>query len=170
MNSTGVNSYDLPSTNVSSIQCQDTKEEEGLLTDVDYWAVYPTIYQRMHELQDADAEVVLPGGAGTIQEIIGSVIMRKNGFYPVENRPLIIVNQGGNYDPFLRLIPEADFESFNIQVVETKEEAFDILREARRAKNMEPSLPYNDEEYKALKTSFFAHQKHQPVSARRLDI
>ncbi len=154
----------IPVAHVSSIQCQDTKEEEGLLTDVDYWAVYPTIYQRMHELQRTDAEVVLPGGAGTIQEIIGSVIMRKNGFYPVENRPLIIVNQGGNYDPFLRMIPKDDFKHFNIQVVETKEEAMEILRTARSAKEMAPLLPYTDEQYQTIKDAFVTKRAaHQPV-------
>ncbi len=160
----GHNDDVVPRAHVSSIQCQDTKEEEGLLTDVDYWAVYPTIYQRMHELQNCDAEVVLPGGAGTIQEIIASAIMRKNGLYPVENRPLIIVNESGNYDPFLKLIPKQDFKRLNIQVVDTKDEAFALLHEARTARGMQPTLPYTADEYARLKHAFTTRRSSSPTA------
>lgn len=143
-----------PETHISSIQCVDTAQEEGLCKFNDYWAVYPTIYQRMHELQNADAEVVLPGGAGTIQEIAASVLMRKAGIYPIENRPLIIVNHQGIYDPFLKMIPDGDRKLYNIKVVDTTEQALKVLMKARKARNMEPVLPYTKDEYEKLKKSF----------------
>lgn len=148
----------VPLGHVSSIQCQYTKEEEGIEEDaVDYWAVYPTIYQRMHVLQDCDAELVLPGGAGTFQEIINSVIMRKNGFYPVKNRPIVILNENGDFDAFLKMVPEDDFERYNIRVVKTWDAALELLKEARRARGMEQPLPYTEEEYGRFKSACIRH-------------
>ncbi len=150
-----------PKTHVASIQCVDTAQEEGLCKFNDYWAVYPTIYQRMHELQNAHAEVVLPGGAGTIQEIAASVLMRRAGIYETQNRPLIIVNHQGIYDPFLKMIPKDDFDKYNIQVVDQASQALDLLLEARRAQKMEPALPYSKEEYVAHKKEFMRQLRRQ---------
>jgi len=159
-------------THISSIQCVDTAQEEGLCKFNDYWAVYPTIYQRMHELQNADAEVVLPGGAGTIQEIAASVMMRKAGVYPVENRPLIIINHEGIFDPLLAIIPDADYARYNINVVQTKDQAMDLLVRARAARNMEPVLPYTKEEFESYKKAFMRtlYQQQPGASLRNYTI
>lgn len=150
-----------PRTHVASIQCVDTAQEEGLCKFNDYWAVYPTIYQRMHELQKAQAEVVLPGGAGTIQEIAASVLMRKSGVFPVKHRPLIIVNHEGIYDPLLDIIPDGDLKKFNIHVVESADAAKNILLKARKAMKMEPDLPYTEKEFYKFKKDFEKEQ-HRP--------
>lgn len=154
-----------PQTHISSIQCVDTAQEEGLCKFNDHWAVYPTIYQRMHVLQDTDAEVVLPGGAGTFQEIAASVLMRKAGIYPTENRPLVIVNHEGIYDPFLKLVPEKDFRRYNIKVVNTAEEAMRLLVEARKNRNMEPLLPYSMDELESYKKGFMRDLRKKDASS-----
>ncbi|MCB9990903.1 MAG: LOG family protein [Rhodospirillales bacterium] len=154
-----------PETHVTSIQCVATEQDEGLPKFNDYCAVYETIYQRMHELQNVCAEVILPGGAGTIQEIAASILMRSAGIYPVENRPLIIVNHEGIYDPFIKLIPKADFEKYNIRVVDTKDEALELLVESRRAKGMEPLLPYSREELAAHKEAFMKTMNRPKLEA-----
>lgn len=150
-------------THISSIQCVDTAQEEGLCKFNDYWAVYPTIYQRMHELQNAEAEVVLPGGAGTMQEIAASVLMRKAGIYGIENRPLVIINHAGIFDPFLAMIPQADLKRYNISIVQSADQAMDILLEARRARGMEPALPYTQDEFKTYKKAFQRAQRQQEL-------
>lgn len=162
-----------PRTHVASIQCTDTAQEEGLCKFNDYWAVYPTIYQRMHELQKAQAEVVLPGGAGTIQEIAASVLMRKAGVFPVKHRPLIIVNHEGIYDPLMDIIPEEDFKKYNIQVVDSADDAMEILIKARKAMKMEPALPYTEAEFFEMKKGFNKeqqrHDKQAALKAHTID-
>ena len=145
-----------PQTHISSIQCVDTEQEEGLCDSNDYYAVYPTIYQRMHKLQETNAEVVLPGGAGTFQEISGSGLSRQAGIYPIQNRPLAIVNRANIYDPFLKIIPQSFFERDNIHVKQTEEEALELMIKTRKDCGMEPKLPYSEEEYQALKQEFMA--------------
>lgn len=145
---------DAPKTHIASIQCEDTAQEEGMRQDNDYWAVWPNIFLRMQDLQKTDAEVVLPGGAGTLQEVCASILMRKYGLAETENRPLIIVNKNGVYDRFLDTIPADDKERFNMHVVEEEEEALDILIEARRNKGMEPELPYTLDEMRDIKNAF----------------
>lgn len=156
-----------PPTHIASIQCIDTAQEEGLCKFNDYWAVHPTIYHRMLALQDTDAEVVLPGGAGTIQEIAASVLMRRAGLFPVQNRPLVIVNHEGIFDPFLKLIPPQDKDLYNIRIVETAAEALDILIDARSARGMDPALPYRLCDYAALKREFTTGRRAaSPAPAR----
>lgn len=146
--------YKLPVNHVTSIQCPETEQEEGLRKDNDFWCVWPNIFLRMQDLQDTEAEVVLPGGAGTIQEICASIIMRKNGFTDVENRPLIIVDSDGIYQPFLDTIPAEDYEKYNIHVVRSEGQALELLMEAREARNMTPDLDYDYEEYQELRDEF----------------
>lgn len=145
---------DAPETHVASIQCEDTAQEEGMRQDNDYWCVWPNIFLRMQDLQKTEAEVVLPGGAGTLQEVCASILMRKYGLADTQNRPLIIVNKNGVYDKFLETIPEADKEKYNMHVVDHEDDALDILIEARRNKNMEPELPYTLEEMREMKLHF----------------
>lgn len=145
---------DAPKTHVASIHCEDTSQSEGLCDFNDYWAVYPWIYQRMQALQETDAEVVLPGGAGTIQEIAASILMRKAGIHPSQDRPMVIVNKNGVYDPLVKMIPKKDYKRYNIHVVEKNSEVMDVIMEARSARNMDPDLPYSYEEYQELKDEF----------------
>lgn len=157
----------IPQTHVSSIHCEDTAQEEGLCDFNDYWAVYPWIYQRMQALQETDAEVVLPGGAGTIQEIAASILMRKAGVHPSKDRPMIIVNKNGVYDPLVKMIPQKDYSRYNIHVVETNSEVMDILLDARKARGMDQNLPYSYEEFKDLKDEYQTGQKAPQQKRKR---
>ena len=145
----------MPETHITSIHCEDTAQKEGLRDDNDYWCVWPNIFLRMQDLQDTDGEVVLAGGAGTLQEVCASILMRKYELTPTENRPLIIVNKNGIYDSFLKTIPEADKAKYNIHSVETEADALDILIEARNARGMEPDLPYDLKSMRALKEEYY---------------
>lgn len=147
----------VPDNFIASIQCTETTDKEGLLEYNDYWCSWPNIFMRMQDLQNCEAELVLPGGAGTIQEISASIIMRKSGFTPILYRPLIIVNEDGIYDPLIKLIPKEDFARYNLHIVEHESQAMDILLKSRHAMGMAPKLDYTYQELKKLKqraTSF----------------
>jgi predicted Rossmann-fold nucleotide-binding protein len=142
---------------LSCIQCVDTAESEGRYDKGDMLTDHPTIYHRMGDLQDTDAEIFLAGGAGTIQEFAGTVLERlRTG--RTENRPLVLVNQiidtGSKqvkvWDKLLEFVPPAMRKSCNIHVVDTIEQALAIVEENRANLGMKavympnPYLPAND--------------------------
>ena len=55
--------------------------------------------QRM--IEGADAFVVLPGGLGTLDELLEVVTLRQLGYH---DKPVLLVNLGGYWDPFLALV------------------------------------------------------------------
>ncbi len=136
----------VPVNAVISDQYEYTMRAEGLCDWNDHVRVHASIFPRIEKLQDTDAEIVLAGGAGTIQEIVASMITRISGARPVENRPLIIVNQQvgrtgqmrGVYDNLLEYLPQSLMDRANVSVVNTIDEAIDITRFARHAMGMAP--------------------------------
>jgi predicted Rossmann-fold nucleotide-binding protein len=136
---------------ISSIQCEDTYKSEGLCSGNDYVCVHPNIFQRMADLTDTDAEIVLWGGAGTVQEMMGSIMLREAGITPSAGRPLVIVNaEIGNgihktrvFDPLIKAMPAWYQQKLNVHFVDTPLEALEIVREARRAAGREPGFAPN---------------------------
>lgn len=68
----------------------------------------------MHErksrmLQLADAVVALPGGCGTMEELLEAVTWKQLGLF---NRPIVILNTCGYYDDILRMLSRAVSEHF----------------------------------------------------------
>jgi uncharacterized protein (TIGR00730 family) len=97
------------------------------------------IVESMHErkrlmFERSDAFVVLPGGIGTLDETFEIVTWRQ---LHLHDKPILLVNQEGYWEPFLRLIDhivERDFASVGIrrlfQVVDDVDEVFAALEEA----------------------------------------
>lgn len=52
----------------------------------------------------ADAFIALPGGFGTFEELLESLTLRQLGFH---NKPIILVNLEGYYEPLLKLFEHA---------------------------------------------------------------
>ncbi len=148
---------EMPKNHISSIQCEDTYKSEGLCSDNDYVCVHPNIFQRMADLTDTDAEIVLWGGAGTVQEMMGSIMLREAGITPSHGRPLVIVNaeigKGEHktrvFDPLIKAMPAWYLEKLNVHVVNTPQEAMEIVREARWIAGRAPGpLPDGHELFK----------------------
>lgn len=109
------------------------------------------IVDSMHErkrlmFEKADAFVILPGGIGTLDETFEIVTWRQ---LHLHDKPVLLVNQEGYWEPFLRLIDhiiERDFASVGIRrlfrVVDDVDEVFVALgaahppREPARAHRM----------------------------------
>jgi len=60
-------------------------------------------------LEGADAVVALPGGCGTFEELMEVLSLKRLGFYV---NPIVIVNQGGFYDPLIVQIKRSVQEQF----------------------------------------------------------
>ena len=72
------------------------------------------IVEDMHErkrrmLDDADAVVALPGGTGTLEELLEAITLKRLGLFL---SPIVLVNIRGFYDPLLRQFDEAITQRF----------------------------------------------------------
>jgi uncharacterized protein (TIGR00730 family) len=60
-------------------------------------------------LSQSQAVVALPGGTGTLEELLEAITLKKLGFYL---NPIILVNTRGFYDPLIQLLSHAVSERF----------------------------------------------------------
>lgn len=135
---------------LTSIQCIDTIESEGEYPHADSKERHPTIFHRMDNLQKTDAEVFLPGGAGTLQEFYATC-MERIITKRIENRPLILVNQKiqcgdellGVWDKLIETLPADSMKLCNIHIVSTVDEAIEICKETRAKLGMERIMKTN---------------------------
>lgn len=93
----------------------------------------------MHErkkrfLEGTDALIALPGGSGTLEELLEAITWKRLGLFP---HPIIIFNQDGFYDPLLAQLAVCEQEKFmsvnhkNMWTVVTQPQ--DILTAAQNA-------------------------------------
>lgn len=85
-------------------------------------------------LEKSSAAVALPGGSGTLEELLEAITLKRLGLYL---NPIVLVNTKGFYDPLLRVFDLAIAENFMDerhaqmwQVVERVEEVPDAIRSA----------------------------------------
>ena len=72
------------------------------------------IVNDMHErkkllFENSDAIIALPGGIGTLDELVEIITLKQLGQYL---KPVIIVNTDGFYDPFIRFLEKLIEENF----------------------------------------------------------
>lgn len=79
----------------------------GNLTEL---RVVPDMHSRKAMMfRESDAFVVLPGGVGTLDELIEVLCWRQLN---IHSKPVIIVNQDGYWDPLLKLIDHVVAQKF----------------------------------------------------------
>ena len=96
------------------------------------------VTENMHErkkvmFMNSDAVVVLPGGAGSLDEFFEVLTWRQLGLHA---KPLILVNVEGYWDPLLALLDHVIAQGFAdpsmrafVQVVPDADKALDLLRD-----------------------------------------
>ena len=68
------------------------------------------MHQRKHAmLQAADGVVALPGGSGTLEELLEAITWKRLGLYA---GPIALLNLGGFYDPLLAMLDRCVRERF----------------------------------------------------------
>jgi len=110
-------------------------EKEVAKADLSQMVVTATMHERKAMmLGNADAAVALPGGPGTLDELIEVMTWRHLGLH---DKPLVLVNAGGYWDPLLHLFDHMEAEGFvaghfrgGLAVVRDAREALALL--ARR--------------------------------------
>lgn len=91
----------------------------------------------MHERKEkmalmADAVVALPGGCGTLEELLEVITWKRLGIF---SKPIIICNVGGYFDPLIEMLNKSVDENFMReehrqmwQVTNTPEEVMEALK------------------------------------------
>ena len=68
----------------------------------------------MHErkakfLENIDALIALPGGPGTLEELLEAITLKRLGQF---TKPIIILNTNGYYDPLIQMLERCVEEKF----------------------------------------------------------
>src|SRR6185437_16188061 len=100
---------------------------EMMLKDVDELIVVENMHMRKQLMFDrADAFVALPGGIGTLEELVEQLTWSQLGRH---EKPIVVANIEGFWDPFLKLLDHMTNETFiraglpvHVTVVDTVEE------------------------------------------------
>jgi uncharacterized protein (TIGR00730 family) len=105
---------------------------EMMLKDVDELIVVENMHTRKQLMFDrSDAFVALPGGVGTLEELVEQLTWSQLGRH---SKPIIIANIEGFWDPFLNLLEHMKRETFirsgldvHFQVADTAEDIVSAL-------------------------------------------
>ena len=80
-------------------------EREMAYGPADELIITETLRERKAEMdRRADAFIALPGGFGTIEELVEVITLRQLGLH---DRPVVLLNVDGYYDPFLAMVRKA---------------------------------------------------------------
>jgi cytokinin riboside 5'-monophosphate phosphoribohydrolase len=92
----------------------------------------------------ADAFVALPGGFGTLEELLEMLTLRQLGLH---DRPIVVLNVAGYYDPFLAMVAAMVGQGFAplgegrlFRVAASAREAIDLAEAGPAPVPSEPSL------------------------------
>ena len=111
---------------------------EHMLVRVQERIITPDMHERKRVMfERADAFVALPGGVGTLEELVEQLTWAKLGRH---KKPILILNSAGFWDPLCTLIEQMEELDFiragmtvNLLVAERVEEILPKLFEAARA-------------------------------------
>lgn len=123
---------------VTGIIPQFLSDRERMLHDVQELIVTDNMHQRKMMMFDrADAFVALPGGIGTLEELVEMMTWYQLGQHA---KPIVLANVGGFWDPLLALLEHMREETFiregfdvTYQVADAAEDVVPIILEAARS-------------------------------------
>ncbi|MFA5900928.1 MAG: TIGR00730 family Rossman fold protein [Hyphomicrobium sp.] len=85
-------------------------EKEAMLRDVDEMIVTEDMHQRKRLMFDrSDAFVALPGGVGTLEELVEQLTWVQLGRH---TKPVVVANIDGFWTPFLKLLTHMKADTF----------------------------------------------------------
>src|SRR5690554_3809092 len=117
-------------------------EREQMLRDVDELVVTEDMHQRkMLMFQKSDAFVALPGGIGTLEELVEQLTWSQLGQH---EKPFILANIAGFWTPFLTLLDHTPADAFIRKDLEVRylivDRAEDIVPTVLKTAPGEPRL------------------------------
>lgn len=102
-------------------------------SDLTHYVVTETMHERKKVMfYNCDAVVVLPGGAGSLDEFFEVLTWRQLGLH---DKPIVLINTGGYWEPLRTLLRHVTDEGFAdaslqdlITFVETPQDALDLIQ------------------------------------------
>ncbi len=104
------------------------RDRELAYTDADELIVTSNLRDRKKIMEErADAFLALPGGFGTLEEVVEEITLRQLGLH---DKPVVLLNTDGYFDPLLRYFDHIFAERFAPQHAE---ELYRVASGAQRA-------------------------------------
>jgi uncharacterized protein (TIGR00730 family) len=105
---------------------QDIEWTHKRLTDLE---IVSTMHERKTKfLEDIDAVVALPGGCGTLDELIEAITWKRLGIF---TKPVVIINTNGFYDPLQEMLERCVSQNFmdkrHLEIWSTVEDPTQVL-------------------------------------------
>ena len=95
---------------VTGVIPQHLVDEEVGKTDLDEYVVTETMHERkMLMFERSDAVIALPGGPGTLDELIEVMTWRQLSLH---SRPILLINTAGYWEPLLDLLQHTIDQGF----------------------------------------------------------
>jgi uncharacterized protein (TIGR00730 family) len=97
------------------------------------------MFERKQQMIDrADAFVILPGGLGTLDELLEVVTLRQLGYHA---KPIVVVNLAGFWDPLLGLVERVIEQEFAEPSARTLYRMVGAVEEVLPALGIDPPAP-----------------------------
>lgn len=114
---------------MNEVEWAHKKVEDFELTD--------TMHERKAKfLQDIDGLVALPGGSGTLEELLEAITLKRLGQF---TKPIIILNTNGYYEPLKQMLEKCVNEKFmhkkHLEIWSFVEEPEEVLEKIKTSKN-----------------------------------
>lgn len=78
------------------------QQREVAKHDLDALHVTPTMFERKQRMiEDADGFLALPGGLGTLDEVLDAVTLRQLGYH---DRPIVLLDHAGFWQPWVAFV------------------------------------------------------------------
>lgn len=111
-------------------------EEGWYHPEIDDLVLTDSMHERKATMAEkSDAVIAMPGGCGTMEELLEIITWKQLGLY---FNPIVILNVDGYYDPLIQMLNQAIDETFMRpehgdmwMVANTPEEAIELLRNAQ---------------------------------------
>lgn len=113
-------------------------EKEVMLKDVQELIVVPDMHQRKHLMfQKSDAFIALPGGIGTLEELVEQLTWAQLGRH---EKPIVLANIAGFWEPLRHLFAHMQQSNFvgtsldrNLKVIDDVEQILPAVERGLRA-------------------------------------
>ncbi|MCG6912724.1 TIGR00730 family Rossman fold protein [bacterium BMS3Abin03] len=114
---------------MNEVEWAHKKVEDFELTD--------TMHERKAKfLQNIDGLVALPGGSGTLEELLEAITLKRLGQF---TKPIVILNTNGYYEPLKQMLEKCVTEKFmhkkHLEIWSFVEEPEEVLEKINTSKN-----------------------------------
>ncbi len=96
--------------NIQGIMPKFMKDIEWAHPDVTDMIITETMHERKAKfLEGVDGLIALPGGSGTLEELLEAITLKRLGQF---NKPIVILNTNGFYSPLQAMLEKCVWEKF----------------------------------------------------------